>query len=470
MPYNFGDNWLYDARPPSSSGPAGRRRSRRSPTCTASTTPHAVRVPRVRPEPGDTALRRHVAHTRAWYDVVARGWRARRRWSSGLRLARASTGRRRRVGRRCCRWGDARIGNVHLPRLRAGRRCSTGRWRGSGRASSTSPGWSSRTGCSRSSPRCSSCPACRTSCAADDVSRATTRRTGYKPRDLDFYRRYAAVQWGIVFLRTGRRQVHFGEREMPADLDELIVQPRSLCSACSLDVGGRDVDAGAAGRVPGPPGAALDRATSATSDRNFYDRCYFNAHDRDRRRLPRHRTRRVPEPRRHRRLRDGARGDHSGRCASPTRSTTTGSTSGSGRYRIEVVEPLQRLRLVCDGDDHGLGFDLTWDGSFPAVEEERTTSCARAPGRSSTPAVRAGGHVERRAARRRRRRSRSSPTVGRHAATGRGASGRSARPSRRARRRRSRLEGFWWLYVPLRFDDFAIVRDRAGGRPTASAR
>ncbi len=26
--------------------------------------------------------------------------------------------------------------------------------------------------------------------------------------------------------------------------------------------------------------------------------------------------------------------------------------------------------MVCDGDDHGVGFDLTWEGSFPVVEEE----------------------------------------------------------------------------------------------------
>src|SRR6185503_15126121 len=31
---------------------------------------------------------------------------------------------------------------------------------------------------------------------------------------------------------------------------------------------------------------------------------------------------------------------------------------------------LQRIRLICDGDEHGLGFDLTWDGSFAAVEEQ----------------------------------------------------------------------------------------------------
>jgi hypothetical protein len=33
---------------------------------------------------------------------------------------------------------------------------------------------------------------------------------------------YGAVQWGIVFLRTSARQVHFGEKEWPADRDEVM--------------------------------------------------------------------------------------------------------------------------------------------------------------------------------------------------------------------------------------------------------
>jgi hypothetical protein len=39
---------------------------------------------------------------------------------------------------------------------------------------------------------------------------------------LDFYVTYAALQFAIVFLRTGSRQVHFGERPLPDDVDELI--------------------------------------------------------------------------------------------------------------------------------------------------------------------------------------------------------------------------------------------------------
>jgi aminoglycoside phosphotransferase (APT) family kinase protein len=63
---------------------------------------------------------------------------------------------------------------------------------------------------------------------ADDVCAHYTSLTGYEPRDLDFYRRYAALQWGIVFLRTGKRQAHFGERELPADPEELIYNRAQL--------------------------------------------------------------------------------------------------------------------------------------------------------------------------------------------------------------------------------------------------
>ena len=62
----------------------------------------------------------------------------------------------------------------------------------------------------------------------DDVCARYTSLTGYEPRDLDFYRRYAALQWGIVFLRTGRRQAHFGEREMPANPEDFIYNKAQL--------------------------------------------------------------------------------------------------------------------------------------------------------------------------------------------------------------------------------------------------
>jgi len=40
-----------------------------------------------------------------------------------------------------------------------------------------------------------------------------------------------------------------------------------------------------------------------------------------------------------------------------------------GPLRIEVVEPLRRLRLVCDGAADELSFEVTWDAAYPAMEE-----------------------------------------------------------------------------------------------------
>ena len=62
----------------------------------------------------------------------------------------------------------------------------------------------------------------------DDVAASYERRTGHAPRDLDWYGTYAALQYAIVFLRTGARQVHFGEIERPADTDDLIMNRDAL--------------------------------------------------------------------------------------------------------------------------------------------------------------------------------------------------------------------------------------------------
>ena len=40
-----------------------------------------------------------------------------------------------------------------------------------------------------------------------------------------------------------------------------------------------------------------------------------------------------------------------------------------GPIRIEVLEPLRRLRTVCDAPDRGLAFDLTYEATYEALEE-----------------------------------------------------------------------------------------------------
>lgn len=202
--------------------------------------------------------------------------------------------------------------------------------------------------------------------------------------------------------------------------------------------------------------APLSIAHMDTSDRNGYDRCYWNAHDRT--------------------------GDiflvtglglypnlgvidafAAVRTGDRQFSIRTSDALGDDRmkqevgpYRIEVIEPLHKLRLICDADDHGVGFDITWEGSFPALDEARHvwrrngritldaqrfaqlgtwTGELRVDGvtHAVTPDTWVGS----------RDRSWGIRPVG------------EAEPAGRAGD--EPLEGFWWTYVPMRFEDFALV-------------
>ena len=176
-----------------------------------------------------------------------------------------------------------------------------------------------------------------------------------------------------------------------------------------------------------------------TSDRNFYDRCYFNAHDRTGERLPRHRTRHLSEPRRDRRVRrpcgagdqqwavrfSDALGDdrlhQRGRAATASRSSSRCTSCGSSATATSTASA-----STC-----------TWEGSFPAVDEE-PHHVMRTGARAilDALALRAGRHLERHAARRRRTTSRSTPTLARQPRPVVGhPSGRRGRAAGRSRRR-----------------------------------
>ncbi|NUS42193.1 MAG: hypothetical protein HOQ24_00620 [Mycobacteriaceae bacterium] len=200
----------------------------------------------------------------------------------------------------------------------------------------------------------------------------------------------------------------------------------------------------------------LSLSRVASSDKNFYDRCYLNAHDRDGGTflvtglgvypnlgvIDAYATVRRGDAQRSVRFSDAL--DNAGRDL----------TQQVGGYRIEVVEPLRKLRLICEHED--LGFDMTWTGAAPAVLEaphlimngakpivdaQRFAQVGSWEGAMHVdgtditvdPAVWTGT----------RDRSWGIRPVGDADPAGRAA----AEPN----------NGFWWLYMPLRFDDFAII-------------
>jgi len=167
---------------------------------------------------GNTPLRRHVAHSRAWYefahesrrsDLIEQGFR----WLDDHWPE--------HEGQAVVSWGDARIGNVMY---RTFEPVAVLDWE----MAALGPreldlAWLVTAHCVFEHLAANfELPGMPHFLRLNDVATEYERRTGYTPRDLEFYMAYAAIQWAIVFLRTGLRAVHFGEREMPDDVHELM--------------------------------------------------------------------------------------------------------------------------------------------------------------------------------------------------------------------------------------------------------
>jgi aminoglycoside phosphotransferase (APT) family kinase protein len=226
LPYNFGDSWLYDASP-------AERRHLQDATIGVLARLHAVDRAAERfavlfqdpPADGPAALRRRVASTQAWYEFAAGG-----SFRSPLlerSFAWLDEHWPENAGEPTLCWGDARIGNVMYDGFdpvavldwemaTVGPRELDVGWLIYGHrvfediaASMGLPGMPDFL-------------------RADDVAGTYEVLTGHAPRDLAWYGTYAAVQYAIVFLRTGARAVHFGEMDMPATVDDLIMNREPL--------------------------------------------------------------------------------------------------------------------------------------------------------------------------------------------------------------------------------------------------
>ena len=200
--------------------------------------------------------------------------------------------------------------------------------------------------------------------------------------------------------------------------------------------------------------APLPIAFAASSDRNFYDRAYFNAHDRTGDIFAIFGHGYYPNLGTKDAFFMVRRGDeqtavHLGDPVDDDR-----MNQHVGAYRVEVTEPLQRVRVVLE-ETEGISADLTWDGSFPALQE--MPHVMRQGSRVTLDAQRFAqvgtweGHItidgteipvtpDRWLGS--RDRSWGIRPVGEAPPEGAPAT--------------PEFEGMWWLYVPMRFDDFMI--------------
>ncbi|MGA4545441.1 phosphotransferase family protein [Uniformispora flossi] len=64
----------------------------------------------------------------------------------------------------------------------------------------------------------------------EDVYARYAELTGHTPRNTNYFEVYSAVRHGVVMARIAHRQKHFGEREMPENLDETVLH-RALIEA-----------------------------------------------------------------------------------------------------------------------------------------------------------------------------------------------------------------------------------------------
>ncbi|MGD0381025.1 MAG: phosphotransferase family protein [Acidimicrobiales bacterium] len=175
--------------------------------------------------PGDTALRRHLAEQRSYYEwVVADGARSPliERTFTWLEDHWPAS-----EGAPVISWGDARIGNMMFRDFEP---VAVLDWE----MAAVGPreidiGWmvylhrflddiAIQAGL----------PGMPHFMRLDDVAAAYARHSGHTPTDLDFYTMYAALRHAIVMSRVARRQVLFGEITMPEDPDDMIMHRPTL--------------------------------------------------------------------------------------------------------------------------------------------------------------------------------------------------------------------------------------------------
>ena len=217
LPYNFGDNWLHDA----SRQDQGRlQRSSVEVLAKLHAIPDAATTFGFL-EPhhaGSTLLEKNLAHVRAWYDFAVPDIGRSPLVERGLDWLEANLPE---TDEAVLVWGDSRIGNMMYVDFEP---VAVLDWE----MATIGPreldlSWivfahqvfESITGVL-------GMPGMPDFLREDDVRATYEELTGVTLGDLTWYHVYNAVQWCIVFMRTGARSIHFGEIERPDDIETLM--------------------------------------------------------------------------------------------------------------------------------------------------------------------------------------------------------------------------------------------------------
>ncbi len=219
LPYNFGDNWLHDA-----SREDQRRLQDNSVAVLAQlhAIPDAATTfdfldPARHGHAGATLLERNLARTQAWYQFAVADIGRSPLIERGLAWLEANIPQ---TDEAVLCWGDSRIGNVMYRDFEPvavldwemaaiGPRELDVSW-----MAFAHQVFESITGML-------AMPGMPHFMHEDDLKAEYERISGVRLGDLRWYHVYNGVQWCIVFMRTGARQIHFGEVERPDDIESL---------------------------------------------------------------------------------------------------------------------------------------------------------------------------------------------------------------------------------------------------------
>jgi aminoglycoside phosphotransferase (APT) family kinase protein len=222
--YSFGDSWVYNAT-------KEQQQRLEDSTVAVLAELHAIPEPAkhfahlIEDFPGDTALHRHVAKRRHWYEWAARDSGRSDILEKGFAWLDDHWPADGGAASFC--WGDSRLGNVMYRDFQP---VAVLDWEmaglGPGETDLAWLGYLHRMFEDLAVQY--DLPHMPDFLRLENLAASYERLTGHTPRDLDWYVLYSALQLGIVFLRTGMRSVRFGEREAPENADELITNAEAI--------------------------------------------------------------------------------------------------------------------------------------------------------------------------------------------------------------------------------------------------